>query len=480
MIEGNEMSNKYKSLAKDTVIFSLGNIGSKLVLFLLLPIYTNFLSTSEYGLIELIDTAKQIIIPIVSVSICNSVIRFGFAKDERREDVFICGLLITCAGSFLLLMMMPLFKAYKTISLWVDYLVVYALLDMYYQLAHNYLKVANKNLFFAFVSVIQTSICALSNIVFLVYLKLGIKGYFYALYISYVICLFICICNRDTLISVKQGKIKTDLLKRMTKYSVPLIASNLSWWVIHSSDKVMLEIMVSTATVGIYTVASKIPSLINVLSSIFQQSWSIAAIKETESQNEEKFFSNVLFYLQTFIFGAVICIISIIKPFMGIYVGKDFYSSWKYVPMLLLASSFNVLSVFWGSIYSAIKKTLNSMITVLIASIVNLIVNYIFIPKYGIWGAVFGTVTSYFVILIIRMIDCKKYISINLSLKSFFLNCFLAINLAVFVSFSTNNRTWLLSLLTIIVYFILNFKVLRNMIKFGLNNFGLIKKRREY
>ena len=78
------MRNKVKKLIKDFFIFALGSLGSKVILFLLVPLYTSFLSTEEYGIADLIFTLTQVLVPIVSLSIWQGVIRFGLSKNQKK------------------------------------------------------------------------------------------------------------------------------------------------------------------------------------------------------------------------------------------------------------------------------------------------------------------------------------------------------------------------------------------------------------
>ena len=102
------MEHKYKRLIKDTLIFSLGSLGSKLILFLMVPIYTNVLSKEEYGVTELIYTFMSLILPFVSVVIFDAVTRFGLAKEEKHENVLAVGLLVALAGGLLTVAITPI------------------------------------------------------------------------------------------------------------------------------------------------------------------------------------------------------------------------------------------------------------------------------------------------------------------------------------------------------------------------------------
>ena len=139
------MNNKFKRLIKDIFIFSLGSLGSKLILFLLVPLYTNYLTKAEYGTAELVFTIAQLLIPIASVTIWNGLIRYGLMNSQQPESVFKNSILIWLFGSILIIALTPLMGIYSPISEWKWYLCAYSIAYIANQVELNYLKVKGKN-----------------------------------------------------------------------------------------------------------------------------------------------------------------------------------------------------------------------------------------------------------------------------------------------------------------------------------------------
>lgn len=450
------MNQKYKNLIKDTLIFSLGALGSKLILFLMVPVYTNILSTEEYGVTELIYTFMSLILPFVSLVIFDAVIRFGLSKSEKPENVLLSGLLVALVGSIVTVAITPLVGFYETISDWKWYLCVYIIFSMLLSIEQNYMKVSNKNFLFALVSIFQTLSLALLNIFFLYFRNMGVQGYMLATLGSHLIAILIPIFFGGIIPALGRAKLDKALLKRMIVFSAPLILNNISWWLVQSTGKIMVELMISTAALGLYTVATKIPSLINVITSIFQQAWGISAIKEIESTNDTDFYANIFDILQTLVIGATMGVLFILKPFMTVYVGADYLVATKYVPLLLVAAVFSTISAYWGTMYSALKKSANSMVTTLLAATVNVVVNYILIMLCGLWGAVIGTLVSYVVIAIVRTVDIRRYIKIDFNLTKLLINLALVAAQALFVSFDI--YPYLVSLVALAIFVFINRK----------------------
>lgn len=411
------MNSKFQVLIKDTIVFGLGSIGSKVILFLLVPLYTNYMSKDEYGIADLVFTVGQLIIPFVSLVIFDSVIRFGLSKYEKRENVLLVGLVVGIFSSLLTLLLTPLFSIYPALAEWRWYLSVYVIVSIFNSIELNYLKAKNLNKLFASLSVFQTAILACLNIYYLIFAKKGIQGYLLSTIISTLLIVIIAFILGRLFEDLKKSELKPRLMKEMLMYSSPLIFNNVSWWIIHSSDKVMLEAMVSATALGVYTVAAKIPSLINVGVSVFQQAWGISTVKEIENDNDTNYYSTVFSYLLCFTAFLCVFFVAIIKLFMHYYVGESFQDAWKFVPLLLVSAVFGSIAAYYGSLYGALKKSVNNMITTLIAALANLIFNFVLIRTISVWGAVIATAISYFLLALLRMIDVKRYVDLKIDHK---------------------------------------------------------------
>jgi len=448
------MRSKYIALIKDTLLFAIGSIGSKLILFVMMPIYTNYLSEAEYGISDLVFSASQLLIPFLSLVIFDAVVRFGVSKEEQKEDVLLIGLLVFVAGSVLTVAITPLFGLYEALAQWKWYMCVYIILNMLCNIEGCYIKAADRNKLYAAVNIVQTFVMAALNVILIVWLRTGIKGYLLStIFASAAAAVIFYIFGRMTA-DLKKARFRPELLKKMVIFSAPLVLNNVSWWAIHSSAKVMVELMLGAAALGIYTVASKIPSLINVIISIFSQAWNISSAKEVEGDGDTEFYGKVFVVYQTLTFGAVIVLSGIIKPFMGIYVGEAFASAWKYIPLLLVAAGFSAISAYFVSLYAAMKKSMNNMVTTLVAAVLNVALNFCFILEWSIWGAVVATLVAYIFLASIRMIDVGRYIKINISGRRYIFNSVLILAQAVLVS--AEYHIYLCSAVVLLLYIAVN------------------------
>lgn len=469
---GTEKPTKYKRLVADTFIFALGNLGSKVILFFMVPLYTKFLTKEEYGTSDLVFTVAQLLVPFVSLVIFDAVLRFGLEKGADKQSVLKSSFVVILLGSMITVMVTPAFLLYKPLSEWRWYLCIYVILTMVGNVELNYLKLIDKNKSFAIISILHTLVLAVANVVLLANFHWGIRGYLIATILGSTTTVVLSIFPGKIVQALKRGKFNRTLLKRMIVFSSPLILNNVSWWVIQSSDKIMIEAMVGAAALGLYTAATKIPSLINVIISIFSQAWGLSSIREFESSNDKNFYSDVFVSYSVIGFGAAICINTVVKVFMSFYVSDSFFEAWRFVPLLLASASFSAVASYFGSLYGALKKSVNNMKSTLAAAIVNILVNYICILLFGTWGAIIGTITAYIILALYRMIDVLRFIPFDPQWKRFCINAGITVIQAILVSLDV--QVYIVSILCLILFVIVNRTVIKKMI---LTSMRLIKRK---
>lgn len=457
------MNKKYLTLIKDIFIFALGNVGSKLILFLMVPLYTNYMSTEEYGTTDLVFTVSQLAIPVVSLVIFNGVYRFGLMRTEGRSDVLLCGLTVIGAGSIVTVCITPLFGLYDELSQWEWYLCVYMILSMLDSVVMNYLKISGRNKIYAGISVLRTFITALLNVALLVWGGMGIRGYLLASIGGAAFTSIAAFAAGRLWRELKHARLRKDLLLQMIAYSAPLVLNNISWWAIQSANKLLIELMLGVSVLGVYTVATKIPSLINVITTIFGQAWGLSASREIETTKDTSFYSNVFSIYQMVSFGAAIALIAITKPFMNIYVGEDFQEAWRYVPPLLVSASFYSVGSYFGTMYGALKKSVNNMLSTVLGALINIGVDLLLIPVVGVWGAVAGTVCAYIVIAAVRTVDVLRYIKIKVNIGALVCNGVIALTQAVLVA--ADIHIYLVSAVAAVLFLFVNRKELLSMLQ---------------
>lgn len=425
------MDSRIKELITNTFVFGFGLVGAKLIQFLLLPFFTNYLTTSEYGVIELLITLAGLLVPIVTLQIADSVLRFGLSKKYDSQTIFQNTIIILSISSLVTIALSFLFVFWSDISEWRVVLCFIIILQSFRTNFAIFSKTQNKNVIYSIDGIIYALFNACFNIIAIKFLNMGILGYLLSEIVSLLISIIFLFFSCNYKKQLKGfNKINSSIIKEMIKYSSPLVFNGISWWIASFSDRMILSIFHSVSFVGIYSVAAKIPAIITTGLSMFTQAWIVSSVKEYEENNREHVFQKVYNIYTSLLFVCVTIAIIVIKPFLDIYIGKEFHEAWKYVPLLLVGVAFLGISNYFSGIYVAAKQNVKEVRTTILCAIINISFNFLLIPEFGINGAVIATLISYVSIVFLRMKDVKNIIKIRINIMFILLNLVLLLVLS--------------------------------------------------
>jgi len=408
----NQGAGRYRSLVSNTLLFGLSTFGSKLLPFLMMPLYTRVFSTGEYGLRDLLIASCNLMVPIISLCIHEAVIRFGMEKETRRKDVFTTSVVVILIGFGLLLLASPLIGMVEHHQGYMHLLYAYTLTAALRSAVTHFVRASGFVKLFALDGVFTTFLTVALNIVFLVPLQMGVHGYLLATILADAFSALALIVFLKLYRFLSFSGFNKTTLKEMVAYSVPLMPSAVFWWVTNLSSRHFVTFMVGLEATGLYAAAGAIPRMITLVSTIFIQAWQISAFTEYKSPAGERFYSTVFRSYYTLVFLAASGIILLVKPIMLVLVSPAFYESWRYVPFLVLAVGFSCLVTFLGTVYNAHKKNAMVTLTTFIGAGVNIALNFLLIPIMGANGAAVATFVSFLLVFVIRAVDTRRYMRI--------------------------------------------------------------------
>lgn len=450
------MQDKTNKLAKNTIVFVIGSLGSKFIQFFLVPFYTYSMSTAEFGSADIILTMANVLVPVFSLSISDGLLRFGLDKKLKQSNVLRCCFVIANIGTAISLMCIPLFRLYSGISRWIFEFILIMTLQVYRGFFSINLKIEDKNRLYAIDSILYTFVLCVSSIILLSTFKLGIIGYLMSYVIANIISiLFLCIVGKP-LAKIGSGHLDRQLFLSIVRYSIPMVANAMAWWIITASDRIMIQYFIGNAAVGLYAVADKIPNIISNFSGVFIQAWAISSITEYDSDRDSLFYQKVFDkYYSSMLFAATI-LIAVVKIFMHYYVSPSFESAWVFTPVLISAAVYCGIFSFYGVIYASAKDCINATITTVIGATINVALNLILIPKFEIQGAAVATYASWMITSFIRIKDTRKYINFKINFTKFI--SMIAINLlhCICVVALPSKISLLISCTVIILMYIIN------------------------
>lgn len=454
--------NRIGYLLKNTAIFAIGNITSRFIFFFLVPLYTNVLSKSQYGTVDLINTVNMVFSSLLVLNIGEGILRFSLDKDANNDKIMGIGIIMLLGGSLVGVLILPVLKLNALLAPYAKYIYFYTVTTAGSLIFLCNLKGKEKLVEYSVGNIINTLAIALLNIIFLVVLKKGVEGYFSAYSIANVITIIYAFFVGGSYKSIKKFTFDRALFKNMIKYSVVLMPNTFIWWVINSSDRVIITSMLGIAANGIYAVSYKLPTILSSLAEIFNKSWMFSAVRENDSDDVSEYSSRIYNFLLAFLVTIAIAVLLIMKPFMKIYVESSYYEAWKYVPYLIVGFVFLSLATFFSNTYVANKDSKRFLISSALGAIINIILNMILIPFIKIHGAALATCISYMVVFVYRAVSTRRYVVID-AFKKKYIFVFLLLILTAFTSYADYWISEILmfaELIIAIVLFIPEWKIL--------------------
>lgn len=469
--EQHKKTNKVGRLAKNSALFAIGELASKVIIFLMVPLYTYSLSTEEYSISDLITTTVALASPFFTLVIYEAVMRFTLDKGSNKKTIFsigfwifIVGSILVCFISYVVFDFIPILKDY-----WLLFFIYYIVFN-FFNIAAGFIKGLEHLKLFTIVGIVNTFLMVLLNMLFLLYFKMGIKGYLWATIIStgFSTALIFAFERLDRYI-ISPSKIEKKDWSGMLKYAMPMIPNSAMWWINNSSDRYLVTFVISTAANGIYSVAYKIPSIFSVLTSVFMQAWQISVVDDFGTKEGTAFFNKTYdFYLRCCITvsSLLILVSKILAKFLFL---NEFFSAWKFSIILILGFCFHSIAGFLGTVYTTAKKTNMLFVSTTISAVFNIVFTFVLLKLFGVMGAAIATTLSYLLVYVIRRIDSKKYIDIKSNLCLFAIEYVIIIAQIVVMLLDTGILSTIMSVLLFLLIVCLNKEIPVRMFSMILN-----------
>lgn len=409
----------FRQLLKDTTIIGFGNFFSKGIIFFLIPLQTSVLSKSDYGIAEMLFNLVNIIIPIFTLGITEAGMRFSLDMAEQRKKIFFIVNSLPFIGGILLIMIaVPLCLLYVEYK---QYIIDLFLLYLFFSLRDIYLQFS-KGLGRVKLFSLGSFLFSLSLLCLTYYLlvieRLGVNGYLYSYIIANLITCFFMLSygNLKEYLSIDYKNFDVTLFKSMLSYSLPLVSNILAWWITSMSNRYILAYFCTLDDVGVYSVLAKFSLILTTIYGVFFQSWQLNAAKSINMEERSDFFAKVHnYYLMAVVTGS--SIFMMFSNFVAsVFIRGNFTGGFQYLPGIIFTGTACCLPMYWGAIYGAMKDTKGAFCSTVCGSFGSIVLNFLLIPNYGIFGAIIATIISYLIVTVYRVIEINRIIQIELFL----------------------------------------------------------------
>lgn len=428
--------NQKKQLLINTIIIAIGKLSTQVISFLLLPLYTSELSPEQYGTYDFLVTLSTFIVPIITLMMEESMFRFLIDAEDlkSKKKIITATISYTILGSVVFSIIAAIVMGvihYEYALIFILFVISNILIGLSNALSRGTGKIklySLSNFVLGFSTIIL-------NILFIVKFKLGVNGLLWANTIANTLTALFIFAKLHLNQFISRKDLSKNTLKEMIKYSVPLVPNNLSWVIISLSDRLMLTSMVGADANGIYSIANKFPNIVYTCYGFFSTAWKESAAKILKEDNKSAYYNSIYKDIKFFLKAIVLGLIAIMPFVFSLLVDPSYNEAYKYIPILIISIYYTNMSNFYGGIFTAYKDTKIMGATTVFAAITNILINIIFIPKYGIYAATFSTLISNMLIYGYRRYRLKNHIKLKEKFNFIF---------------------WILLTITLITYYINN------------------------
>lgn len=410
--------SRLKTLGVNSLYMLLGSFGSRVISFLMLPLYTRWLSVEDYGLTDLLGVYSSLLVCLLTLSLHEAIFVFPVGKSKAKQSIYFS------TGLWVILLLFIFGAVAGTITFLISNKIgwhntfidnIYYLLFMYVINAvqtymQQFCRSINRMQTFMYSGLIYTLSTALFS--FLLIPQFGVFGFVLSTIIAHFIsAAFIFV--KEKLYEFVVLRLNRIILKQMSSYSVPMIPNTFMWWVLAAINRPIIDSNLGLAGIGLFAVSNKFPSIVSQVSSIFTGAWQVSVLQEYGKDDFNSFYNKIgnLYISTLFVISTITCVTS--DFLVKITTDVKFHDAWYYVPIMAIAVVFQGVSSHTGTVFSATKKSKYFFTSSLSGAIVSVVANITLIPLLGLYGAAISFTLSQLAIALVRVYYSNKLVKFD-------------------------------------------------------------------
>ena len=463
-----------RDLFKNTFIIAIGKFSTQVLSYFLLPLYTSILSTSEYGIYDLLVTICIFVIPLITILMEESMFRFLIDETEEigKKKVIstacIYAIIATVFWCSLIYLVLTII-GYEYRTVFILYMISSILIKLINGISRGMSRIKVYSLSNFILSILTIGL----NILFIAVFRWGVYGLLYSTVIANILTCIFVIFKLKVYNLIVPKYFDKKRLKTMLKYSFPLVPNNISWYIINISDRILVTSILGSSINGIYAMANKFPNIMNNISLFFFTAFKENAAVAVKKENYEKYYNEIYVIAHNAFIAMSLLIISVLPFVFHIFIKKDYVAAYEYIPLLVIALYYGNMAGFYGTLFTAFKKSKVIGKSTIWGAIINLVVHLALIYLVDIYAAIISTLLSNYAVALYRKIKLKDYVNLK-PINNYYFAIFMLIIVTVFY-YLKNTYINILSLVIVLIYVFLVNKDLINDIKKMI--FGKIKRK---
>ncbi len=412
------MSYKIKYFIKHTFIYGISNVATKASGIVLLPLYTSYLSLGDFGVLGLLDATIFIAIEFISLGQGQALVMLNNSEEystTRKEMFFtifsfsvsIC-LIFMLLGFLIIPEIVAIFSFQKIYLTYLKIILIIISLRVLNSILLNKIRADEESVKYTAYSVIKLFLLIAAAFYFLVIREMGLIGILYSYIISDLLILVFMLLTQ-------LGKFKfyfePSIIRVAVAFGLPLVFGSIAMMLLNLSDRYIIKIFMNDEMVGLYDLGYRFAGVLNMFI-IMPVSLTLLpyAYKIYKKGNDKKFYSKLLSYFTMTLVWIGLGLSLFSKEIIRVFVlNPSFWPAYKLVPIIVLAYVFFGMRIISSLGMYLTKKTKFVALTTIIAATINIVLNIIFIPIYGITAAAFTTLISFLILYFLSYYYSNKY-----------------------------------------------------------------------
>jgi len=410
------MPDNYKQILTHFLIYGAGIIVTKAMGFLLIPVYTHYLTTDQYGVLTLIELTSYIVAMFLGFGLTQSMLRYYYDEGNQKGRNLIMSSALILSIAISLVGLTPMLFLTDNISRIVFQTASYStyfkifVITLFFSLVGDipltYLRIKDASILYT-ISLFGRTVLGLTlNILFIVVFKFGIMG----ILVSSLITIGL---NTTVLfyVTTREVKLGFSLQKvvEMFKYGLPFIPGGLGMFVLNFGDRFFLQRFSSLSEVGIYSLGYKLGMILQfVLFDPFMLIWGPKRFEFAKKKGGPEIIAKVLtYYCFIYIFGGLALAI-MIKDIVAIIAAPEYQAAWRIVPIIILSYLF--LAAYFITQIGILmeKRTKYIALIVTISALSNIALCRMLIPRFHSMGAAVATLCSFVLMFVLSFVVANR------------------------------------------------------------------------
>lgn len=403
-------------------IYAIAGAAQQGLSFLLLPVYTRFIAPADFGILELLTALSTLLFGCLAMGLPSAIVKCYHRDCETRDEqasALAMGLSLAApgllTGGFLLF---AFSDEVSQIALGVDggaelvrLIAATGVLSSFSAITLAMLRAQERAIAFGVLSLTQVATALLLNLGLVVYYDMGVRGIFYGNFASNLVALPISL-----VVALRSARLSLvpRLTRPMLRFGLLLVPVTLSGWAVNMSDRYVLRLFSDLSEVAVYGVGYKFGMIVEILVVWpFQLAWPAVSFSISHRPDHRDTYARALTYLTAVLAFVFLAISFATRIALSGILGEGYHDAYRVVPLVALAYALNGIQYCVSpGIHLAERTRYLTLITVA-AAFLNLGLNFLLIPRWGMMGAAWATALSFLLVAVLTGAVAQRFYAVR-------------------------------------------------------------------